>query len=106
MSDAELLLQRTIATLSQSDPLIKLLEQVRLGRMKRSGPGLRAVTDAWLTAYRKAIAAPGLTRQLLLRLDPSPRLDILTQEGILPPDHGEARELVAEFQGAIARAPA
>lgn len=105
MSDAEVLLHRTIATISQSDPLIKLLEQVRLGRMQRSDPGLRAITDSWIAAYRKAVASQGLTRQALFRIDPSPRLDLLTQEGILPSDHAGARELLAEFQQAIVRAP-
>jgi hypothetical protein len=105
MSDAEFLLHRTIATLSQADPLIKLVEQVRLGRMQRADPGLRVVTDSWLAVYRKAVASPGLTRQLLLRIDPSPRLDVLAQEGILSADHAGARELRLEFEQAIARAP-
>src|SRR5262245_47251663 len=105
MSDAELLLHRTIATISQSDPLIKLLEQVRLGRMTRSDPGLRVITDAWVTTYRKAVATPGLTKQALLRLDPSPRLDLLAQEGMLTADHAGARELLADYQQAVVRAP-
>ena len=105
MNDVEILFHRTIATLSQADPLIKLLEQVRLGRMQRADPGLRVVTDAWLAAYRKAIASSSLTRELLRRIDPSPRLDVLIQEGILSADHAGARELRSEFEQAIARAP-
>lgn len=104
MSDAELLLQRTIATISQSDPLIKLLEQVRLGRMQRSDPGLRVITDAWIDTYRKALASPGFNRPALCRIDPKPRLDVLIEEGILPADHAGARELLREFEQAIARA--
>lgn len=106
MSDAEYLLERTIAAISQSDPLIKLLEQVRLGRMNRSDPGLRVITDTWMATYRKAVGTPGLTKQALLRLDPSPRLDLLTQEGMLPANHAPARDLLADFQQALARAPA
>ena len=106
MSDAEHVLDRTIAAISQSDPLIKLLEQVRLGRMNRSDPGLRVITDTWVATYRKAVATPGLTKQALRRIDPSPRLDLLTQEGMLPADHVPARELLADFQQAITRAPA
>lgn len=106
MNDVEHLLQRTIAVISQSDPLIKLLEQVRLGRMTRSDPGLRVITDTWVATYRKAVATPGLTKQALRRIDPSPRLDLLAQEGLLPVDHAAARELLADFQQAIARAPA
>jgi hypothetical protein len=106
MSDAEHLLDRTIAAISQSDPLIKLLEQVRLGRMNRSDPGLRAITDTWVATYRKAVATPGLNKQALRRLDPAPRLDVLAQEGMLPVDHASARQLLADFQQAIERASA
>ena len=106
MNDVEQLLYRTIAVISQSDPLIKLLEQVRLGRMTRSDPGLRVITDTWVATYRKAVATHGLTKQALRRIDPSPRLDLLAQEGLLPVDHAAARELLADFQQAIARAPA
>ena len=40
--------RRAIATLQQSDPLIKLLQEVRLGRMKASDPGhaRRVVAEA------------------------------------------------------------
>ena len=106
MSDTEHLLQRTIASISQTDPLIKLLEQVRLGKMNRTDPGLRVITDTWVATYRKAVATPGLTKQALRRIDPAPRLELLTQEGMLPADHAPARELVADFQQAIARASA
>ncbi len=105
MSDAELLLHRTIATISQSDPLVKLLEQVRLGRMNRSDPGLRAITDGWIAVYRKSLATPELTKQALRRIDPTPRLAVLIEEGIVSPDHAEARELIGDFNQAIARAP-
>ena len=106
MNDTEHLLDRTIASISQSDPLIKLLEQVRLGRMNRADPGLRVITDTWVATYRKAVTTPGLTKQALRRIDPAPRLDLLTQEGMLPTDHVPARELLADFQQAFVRAPA
>jgi hypothetical protein len=104
MSDIDLL-QRAIATISQSDPLIKLLEQVRLGRMQAGDPGLRAITESWLAAYRKAIESPELTRQSLLRIDPAPRLTVLMEQGILPTDHEGARKLLADFTHALSRAP-
>jgi hypothetical protein len=104
MNDADHLLHRAIASISQSDPLIKLLEQVRLGRMNRSDPALRVITDAWVTTYRKAVATTGLTKQALRQIDPSPRLELLTQEGMLPTDHAEARELLADFERALIRA--
>lgn len=105
MNDAEHLLARTIAAISHSDPLIKLLEQVRLGRMYRSDSGLRAVIDTWLATYRKALATPGLNKQALRRLNPAPRLELLAEEGMLPVDHAAAKELLAEFQLLIERAP-
>ena len=58
MSDAELMLQRAIATISQSDPLIKLLEQVRLGRMKPSDAGLHAIMESWLANISKPLNPP------------------------------------------------
>ena len=104
MSDLDLLLQRTIAAISQSDPLIKLLEQVRLGRMQAGDPGLRAITESWLAEYRKAIDLPGLTRQSLLRIDPAPRLTVLMEQGMLSPDHEGVRRLLADFTQALSRA--
>jgi hypothetical protein len=104
MNDVDLTLQRAIAAISQSDPLIKLLEQVRLGRMKRTDAGLRAITESWLATYQKAVETPGLTRQALLRLDPKPRLADLTHEGILAPDHTAVKALLAAFEQAMNRA--
>jgi hypothetical protein len=101
MNDADLTLQRAITTISHSDPLIKLLEQVRLGRMKRTDAGLRAITESWLAAYQKAVETPGLTRQALLRLDPTPRLVELTHEGILTHDHTAVKALLAAFEHAM-----
>ena len=106
MSDAELVLQRAIATISQSDPLIKLLEQVRLGRMKPTDAGLKAITESWLATYQKACDSPGLTRQALLRIDPTPRVAVLMEHGVLPHDHAGVKALVASFEQAMDRATA
>jgi hypothetical protein len=46
-----------------------------------------------------------LTKQALRRLDPAPRLDLLRQEGMLSPDHAEARALMADFRQALEHAP-
>jgi hypothetical protein len=46
MDEQEEQVRRAIGTLLQSDPLIKLLQEVRLGRMKATDPGLRAVTES------------------------------------------------------------
>lgn len=104
MSDAELVLQRAIATISQSDPLIKLLEQVRLGRMKPTDAGLKAITESWLATYQKTCDSPGLTKQALLRIDPTPRVAVLMQHGVLPHDHAGVKALLASFEQAMDRA--
>ena len=86
MSD-EQALARAIASISHSDPLIKLLAQVRLGRMKSTDAGLRAITESWLGSYEKALATDGLTRSSLRRLDPAPRLAVLVEAGVLTNEH-------------------
>jgi hypothetical protein len=98
-------LQRAISTISQSDPLIKLLQQVRLGRMKPTDAGLRAVTESWLGTYEKALNAAGLTRSGLLRIDPSPRIALLIESGVLASDHQTVTGLRAVFAHALASAP-
>jgi hypothetical protein len=104
MSD-EQALHRAISTIAQSDPLIKLLQEVRLGRMKPADPGLRAVTESWLGTYRKVLESPGLTRGALLRLDPSPRMEVLIAAGVLPADHAAIASLRAVFEQMLLSAP-
>jgi hypothetical protein len=98
--------QRAIAAISQSDPLIKLLQQVRLGRMKSTDTGLRAVTESWLGTYEKALAADGLTQSGLRRLNPAPRLAVLIEIGVLAGNHPGVESLTAAYDRAVACAPA
>lgn len=98
-------LQRAIHTLGQSDPLIKLLQQVRLGRMKPTDAGLRVVTDSWLGTYRQVLQSPGLSQQALRRLDPEPRLAVLIEVGVLSQDHATVTALRTTFADALAAAP-
>ena len=99
MSDAsEQAVSRAIATVSQSDPLIKLLQEVKLGRMKPTDAGLRAVTESWIGTYKKMLETSNLDRSALLRLDPSPRLAVLADAGVLPADHAGAASLRATFE--------
>ncbi|MEX5219730.1 MAG: hypothetical protein NW701_18020 [Nitrospira sp.] len=86
-------LRRAIGTLSQSDPLLKLLEQVKLRRMKPTDAGLRAVTESWLATYRQVLSGDEFDAAALIRLDPSPRLAVLVEAGILSEDHGALVEL-------------
>ena len=104
MDDVEPALKRAIATISQSDPLIKLLAQVKLGRMSQTDPGLRVITESWLATYRNVIETAVLTKQLLRRIDPAPRVAVLTGLGVVPPDHHAVKALEACFEQAMASA--
>ena len=104
MESGDQALQRAIATISQSDPLVKLLNQVMLGRMKPTDAGLRAVTDSWLDTYRKAIESGGLSRQALRRIDPCPRLAVLIECGVLTGEQQTVTALRQSFDRAVAAA--
>lgn len=104
MESGDQTLQRAIATISQSDPLIKLLEQVTCGRIKPTDVGLRAVTDSWLGTYRKIIESGGFSRQALRRIDPSPRLAVLIECGVLTGEQQAVADLRESFERAVAAA--
>lgn len=97
-------LQGAISTISQSDPLIKLLQQVRFGRMKPTDVGLRAVTESWLELYANALSTEGLTQSDLRRLNPAPRLEALIEVGVLTEDHPGVTSLKVSYDRALARA--
>jgi hypothetical protein len=104
MDAVEVALQRVIATISASDPLIKLLDQVKLGRMKPTDAGLRAVTESWLATYQKMVESSGLTKSALRRIDPTPRVAELTRLEVVPPDDPAVRALQVSFERAISSA--
>ena len=104
MESGEKILQNAIATISQSDPITKLLEQVTRGRMKPADAGLRAVTDLWLDTYRKIIESGGLTSQALRRIDPHPRLALLIESGVLTSEQEAVAALRTSFERAVAAA--
>lgn len=99
-------IQRAIATISQSDPLIRLLQQVTLGRMQPTDAGLRAVIESWLSTYQMVLETTTADRQGFAQLDPSPRLAVLIEAGMLCPDHPAVSSLRATFEKALANAPA
>lgn len=101
--DSDELVKRAIAAISQSDPLIKLIEQVRLGRMQATDAGLRAIVESWLATYQKVVGTEGLTKQGLRRIDPSPRLAALTEIGVLSSGHPAASDLQASYRQALDR---
>ena len=104
MESGDQTLQRAIATISQSDPLTKLLEQVKLGRMKPTDVGLRAVIDSWMGTYQKVIESGGLTREALRRIDPHPRLATLIECGVLTGEQQAVAALRTRFERAVAAA--
>lgn len=101
MESSEQALQRAIATIAQSDPLIKLLQQVKLGRMQPGDAGLRAITVSWLGTYQKVIETSGLSRQGLRRIDPMPRLAVLLDMGVISDDDQAVTSLRASFDTAL-----
>ena len=105
MDDHEEQARRAIGTLLQSDPLIKLLQEVRVGRMKASDPGLRAVTESWVGVYTQLLKSQSFPSAVLVRLDPAPRLEVLVETGVLSWDHPatkELRELFKRLMGSAA----
>lgn len=106
MSDVEEgTIDHAIAKLSQSDPIIKLVNEVKLGRMRATDPGLRAITEAWLETYGQVLSdADELSEASLRRLDPHPRMDVLVAAGIMAGDHPSLGALQAQFAQVLARA--
>ena len=98
MDENEEQVRRAIGTLLQSDPLIKLLQEVRLGRMKAADPGLRAVTESWIGVYSQVLKSQSVAAASLPRLDPAPRLQVLVDAGVLSWDHAGTSELRELFQ--------
>lgn len=104
MDSDEQALRRGILTISQSDPLIKLLGQVKLGLMKPTDAGLRAVTASWIGIYQKVIESGGFTAQALRRIDPHPRVALLIESGMLTDDQQAVADLRTSFERAVAAA--
>ncbi len=98
MEQPEDQMRRAIGTVLQSDPLIKLLQEVRLGRMKATDPGLRAVTESWMAVYSQVLQAQPVPAELLPRLDPTPRLQVLVDAGVLSWDDPGTASLRDLFQ--------
>lgn len=98
----EPLLRRAILAIAQVDPLITLLQQVREGRLDPANPGLRAVTETWLKTYEQALTMEGLTSLDLRQLDPTPRVAVLVEAGVLSADHQGVTRLFTAFRRAEA----
>lgn len=103
MTEQNQLLYQAINRLSESDPIIKLLHEVKLGRMKPTDPGLRAITESWIETYRQVLqSVKELEGSSLPRLDPRPRLDVLIAAGVLSADHPAVVTLSTAFEQMLA----
>src|SRR5690242_12064811 len=105
MTDKNQLLDQAIDRLSASDPIIKLLHEVKLGRMKPTDAGLRAITESWIETYRQVLQSVNeLDGSALPRLDPRPRLEFLIAAGVLSTDHPGVGNLNTTFDQMLADA--
>ena len=88
METAQDFLNRALPLLQRSDPIPKLLPQVRLGRMPRDSPALQAIIASWLEAFVTVLKDGERVLDLngVLRLDPNPRLVVLLEAGLLDAD--------------------
>lgn len=102
---SERYLTEAIHTLSQSDPVVKLLHEVRLGRMKATDAGLRAITGAWMSTYQEILdKSETLDRPALRRLDPGPRVEMLIEAGVFTESDAAVVGLRTAYEQALARA--
>jgi hypothetical protein len=100
MTDASLQsVDQAVNRLSLTDPIVKLLHEVKLGRMKPTDAGLCAITESWLETYRQVLeTANNLDQTSVRRLDPSPRLDVLIDAGVLTTEHPSVHAVRAAFE--------
>ncbi|TLY35897.1 MAG: hypothetical protein E6K60_09150 [Nitrospirae bacterium] len=89
MESSQAFLDRAFVTLQRSDPIPKLLPQVRLGRMPKDSPALAAIISSWLDAFVNVLkdGRSVLDREGVVRLDPNPRIAVLVEAGILDENH-------------------
>ena len=85
METPEQFLDRAMTLLQRSDPIPKLLPQVRIGRMPKDSPALIAILESWLEAFVQVLkdGQPLLNVEGVLRLDPGPRIAVLVEAGVL-----------------------
>ena len=85
METSEQFLDRAMVLLQRSDPIPKLLPQVRIGRMPKDSPALTAILESWLEAFVQVLKdrQDVLNVEGVLRLDPGPRIAVLVEAGVL-----------------------
>ena len=95
METSEQFLGRAMPMLQRSDPIPKLLPQVRIGRMPKDSPALIAILESWLEAFVQVLkdGQAVLNVEGVLRLDPNPRIAVLVEAGVLADDHLQVKTL-------------
>lgn len=95
METSEQFLGRAMPMLQRSDPIPKLLPQVRIGRMPKDSPALTAILESWLEAFVQVLkdGQAVLNVEGVLRLDPNPRIAVLVEAGVLAEDQPQVKTL-------------
>jgi hypothetical protein len=108
VENAQDVLDRALTRLQASDPIPKLLPQVRLGRMAKDSPALLAITSSWLETFLAVLreAESILDVNGVLRLDPEPRIAMLVEAGILSENDPHAHAVSSAYMTALASAKA
>src|SRR5438876_150181 len=103
MGTSEQFLDRAMKLLQRSDPIPKLLPQVRLGRMPKDSPALAAILDSWLEAFVQVLKDAQAVLDIggVLRLDPNPRLAVLVEAGVLAEDHPQVKTVRDVWSGRL-----
>jgi len=103
METSEQFLDRAMKLLQRSDPIPKLLPQVRLGRMPKDSPALTAILDSWLEAFIQVLKDAQAVLDIggVKRLDPNPRIAVLVEAGVLPEDHPHVQTLRDTWSAAL-----
>jgi hypothetical protein len=103
METSEQFLDRAMPMLQRSDPIPKLLPQVRLGRMAPDSPALIAILESWLEAFVQVLkdGQAVLNVEGALRLDPNPRIAVLIEAGVLTDDHLHVKTLRDAWSAAL-----
>jgi hypothetical protein len=103
METSEQFLGRAMPMLQRSDPIPKLLPQVRLGRMPKDSPALIAILESWLEAFVQVLkdGQTVLNVEGVLRLDPNPRIAVLVEAGVLAEDQPDVRTVRDTWSAAL-----
>jgi hypothetical protein len=103
METSEQFLDRAMNLLQRSDPIPKLLPQVRLGRMPKDSPALIAILESWLEAFVQVLkdGQAVLNVEGVLRLDPNPRIAVLVEAGVLADDQPHVQTIRDAWSAAM-----